>query len=1163
VVLTSEQISQINSQYMNSGMGMMQNAAMIGANGPMAESLTGGAINRMGAIGGPLAMGAASIAGLDPISIGLRAGMGASRMGLGFMGAGTVGLGAAGLAGGTFMAAGYAANQMFTGAQQQQQFNSSMNSTFRFANQYGGYGFGRSGLGDIGSQMRQMTTEQGPMGQMVGFEELGRLASNMGRMGMAQGIRDAKEFSTKFREMVKSVKEIAESMGTNLEEAQRMMSEMRGSGVFGASNAGRAAQRIRAAAVGGGLATSEVTGMMSVGSQISRMVGGRGRAGAMGGIETISSIGAAQRMGIISEEDIYNVTGLTGAEGRRAMATRQMEQSAQFFQTSNGRRMLASIAGRNGTLDAGSVEELMSGGVSTDRTMQMANRNLGKIGRANFIRNEGKLRGAALEQLGGLAPMLQMKQWLEEKGVNVNEDADRAMIFMQRQLGMGNDEAEMMLRQVRELPQIMRQRQAASQDDAYMHRLEERRSNTGIEGIKKKFEGARSEVQAALQQAGASFYEATSDYVESFINRVTGTYVKETRKDLSGSLRTALGGGAFGQQAAKTTFGLGSGKLSSIFGSTNPFSGGGKSDLSTFQGSDAERYANQGFTYKGGNLTDFISSVSQISNAFQGGDAALAGREGIQALGKAGAGDLMAAFRDRKITGKGMDRLSSFGSYLEGQKGKGNVALDTLATKYANAGSDIERAQIMSAATGEGGAGLDQSASFLDPGLRGVFGTSKFRTEREGDVAIGEAFSRGTAATQVPMDFMGNVVERGMYLGTNADPRQIGNYLRSEGGRGLMSSIFQGDKKTRDAAFRDVSMQIMKLQDKEGRSPAESGQLDAMRGIVLARQLNEMRVNGASKADLEAEAQRLAKENGIPVEQVRAQVDTILNVADESTRAARAEMGERAGEETRGTILAQQRSGLVTGSGKDLQLNAGKVNKLVGKDGTASRAFLAAMVEKERAFAQIGPNTSPADLDRLFATGVNAGQRANGVLANMSVAEQRRLAGSLEGMEGTEDVRADLRRNANVTESIEKGGKRGGKFGGLQAAAGALGTNISAEEIAKMVKEGGVRKLAERIAKDTGLDITKNGGAVDALAMGLESIQGGKAGVGAQAIQQFMGSSDVQKAKVDKAQSEDPNKNLETIRKNSDASLIETKRMVGYLAAWAGEKKPDAEAKPA
>src|SRR4030067_623743 len=162
MALSSSDISQMNAQYQGAMMQQQQQASMIGANMPMADSIVGGGMNRAAAIGGPMASLGLGLAGLDPISMGLRGGMAGGRFrGMGGSGGGLGGgggalgggLGGAGVAMGGAMAVGYGVNQMFSGAQQQQGFNSTMNSTFRFANQYGGQGFNRGGLGDIGGMM--------------------------------------------------------------------------------------------------------------------------------------------------------------------------------------------------------------------------------------------------------------------------------------------------------------------------------------------------------------------------------------------------------------------------------------------------------------------------------------------------------------------------------------------------------------------------------------------------------------------------------------------------------------------------------------------------------------------------------------------------------------------------------------------------------------------------------------------------------------------------------------------------------------------------------------------------------------------------------------------------------------------------------------------------
>jgi hypothetical protein len=174
--------------------------------------------------------------GLDPLSLGLRAGMGAWGSGAGVWGAGMAGMGVAGAAAGGLALAGYAGNQIMAGAQQQQQLNTALRGSFNFMNPMTGQqGFSSGQMGQIGGMMRHMTHEFGPAGEVTSMSELTKLASNMGSMGMGNGVRDVQEFNRKFREMVQTAKTMATELGTSLQEAQQMMASMKGSGIFKAA----------------------------------------------------------------------------------------------------------------------------------------------------------------------------------------------------------------------------------------------------------------------------------------------------------------------------------------------------------------------------------------------------------------------------------------------------------------------------------------------------------------------------------------------------------------------------------------------------------------------------------------------------------------------------------------------------------------------------------------------------------------------------------------------------------------------------------------------------------------------------------------------------------------------------------------------------------------
>lgn len=434
------------------------------------------------------------------------------------------------------MAAQYAGTQMLTGIQEQQHLNQQLRGSFGHMNSMGGRGFTSVEMHQIGNQFRQMETQRGPGGEFVTMDELGRLASNMGRMGMAQGVRNAKEFQEKFQEMMKTVKEVATAFSTSLEEAQKIMSSMRGSGVFGAARQAAAGGLMRQVAAGGGLSLQEVSQIGQIGSQISRSIGGRGQAGFVAGMNTIGRVGAAVQSGVLSEEDIYNATGETGAAGRQAMATTMMQQEAQFFRSGLGRRVLASVAGKNGTIDPAMVQQYMMGGVTTGRTMQEAYAHLGQTGRANFIRNEGRLRGEAMAAFGGLGRAFAAKGWLTGHGMDIYNMDDRSMLFFQRKFKMDRDQADSVIKMARELGTITERQKEGGWEDQTVRELEMQRRHVGIEGVKRKFEDARAAIQHSLRQVGADFAEDVRDTVESAINSMTGEYVRDVEKNLGGAI---------------------------------------------------------------------------------------------------------------------------------------------------------------------------------------------------------------------------------------------------------------------------------------------------------------------------------------------------------------------------------------------------------------------------------------------------------------------------------------------------------------------------------------------------------------------------------------------------------------------------------------------------
>jgi len=524
-----------------------------GNTGMQAEGLMGSGMSRGMSTGGSMMGGAASMLGLDPMGLGMRAGMGAFSMsGGGLMSAGMAGMGVFGAASAGVMGAGFAGQQVMQGASNTMGLNNALRQNFNFQTA-NGQGFSRGDMTAIGGTLQSMTHQVGAGGEMAGFGELSRLASNMGKMGMTSGVRDAQEFSKKFKEMVSTLKTVATELGTSLESAQELLSSSRGSGIFKKADQLKFSGTIRNLGLAGGLATSELTAMGNIGSQISRQFGGLGRQGAFGGMKALGQVGTATKIGALSEEDIYNATGQTGAEGRQAMATEMMQHTGSFLRSGKGRWFMASMAGKDGKLDMNVVNEYMSGGgFNVGETRDRAHQNLNGIGRANFIRNEGRLRGAIMEQMGGLAPALALTQWAAGKNINIDDMDPKSMLFAQKHLGMGRDELDATIKMAQSLPEIMRKQRDTAKDDEYNQGKAQFRKSRDV---KVRLDQIREKVQGKLQEIGSSIFTEGSDFIETTMNRMLGQYETHVSRNLDEIARSGTLGGAANTKNFKMMFG--------------------------------------------------------------------------------------------------------------------------------------------------------------------------------------------------------------------------------------------------------------------------------------------------------------------------------------------------------------------------------------------------------------------------------------------------------------------------------------------------------------------------------------------------------------------------------------------------------------------------------
>lgn len=1032
----------------------------------LGEGMAGRALNRGVAIGAPLATAGLALAGMDPFSLGWKAGGLGMRAGMGFGGGVALGAGVMGGATLGIAAAGYAGNQMMTGAQQAQQFNQNIRGSFMFHNpsSFSGHGFAQNDIREMGSAIRSIagSGEQG-------FDELGRLAAQMGRMGMAQGVRNAKEFGEKFREMMTTVKTIAREFNTSLEEAQTLMASMRGSGIFG--NQGSVAKQIRGAAVSGGLATTEVTGMMNIGSQISRMFGGTGRQGAMGGIESINQVGTAVQRGILSEEDIYNATGLTGAEGRRALAQQQLEQTGSFLRGAKGRWFLASLAGKNGKLDPSSVANWMGGGMGVGETRNQAHQNLHGVGRANFIRNEGRLRGAVMEQFGGMAPAMAMLQWAQQRGIDINDMDDRSMLFAQRQLGMGRDEADVAVKMARQLPELMQARREAQSDDTQVRDRLERQVNTGVEGIKRRFEKARNRVNNEMQAVGQRVMNSLSDTVADWANRLAGTY-EEVGVDGLSNITHAVergGGGAAGVLGSR--FGGYIGKLGTQVGQPSTSA---SSDFGWMKARD-EQLKNLRFSARMGEAGDLEGPLKSFVEKNKG--------------------LLMEQYSDRLAGLSGEDRIDAVQKLLSGT--------DKAAAAQFRKGNQAELLQRMERLTGvrqEARAdtmmGAKPKTSFWED-VASIFGrgasvsgktTAMGQNEELGFQLLGSIRNKNLGEENMYGAAGISVGDVAQDITPDAEiARGAGSYLRTAEGRSRVFGLLGGSEEQRKLANQDLQL----MQARVGRGATltkdEQSRMLVLRTAKIAMDYNKMMTAGSGKisdADWSGLRKRYAEAHGVRLEDVsREDVERGIGQIGAGAKQELNRIMQQESEDLRGRGEEEARglyAGGLTGSSSGALALSEQTTAQLMKSGGAGAVNLGklaiAAVSAERSGDREGAQKAFSDLH----------QAMNQASEKELQAMARGMAGTTTGQMASEFLLQSRRMGGRIRQA-QRSGFRGGAAG-TAAVVGELGIDLDRDQIMGL---GGMdaSKAAALLSGRLGVDNKEFTGE---LAQALTAARGGK-----------------------------------------------------------------------
>jgi hypothetical protein len=436
---------------------------------------------------------------------GMRAGLG---LGARAMGAGAMGL-AGGLAGaalpigasmaifGGLQAAG---NQMRIGAQQGV-YGQVLNN--RMSTAMGGQ-IGGASAGTTGRMMSDMARDLG-----VGMEDVGRYAQYLDSQKLFQTTRSAKEFRDKFQEVMKTVKEVSKITQETVEEALQTFTEIRRQGFYSPSDIKTEATSRQARASATGISTDMYSAIASSGAQTARRYGMRGRFGARLAQRNVAGVSMGLRAGTMSEEEIMEMGGV------EAVGLRMSQQQMGFLSTARGRAMIAYSMGQGGGPDRGRLGNLLGGASIESIVTGAAGRGLGVLsasGGREARENFAPYAGMAMITMAA-AQQQQLYGGADRRGI----------IRMLGTMGVGREEAELMLESELGRPAQMRAERAAESTALTEAAYQDRRSREGVvRGVK---DWAYSTYGRGLQGFGARVAEDAGSAYRSTLTRLSRSEV--------------------------------------------------------------------------------------------------------------------------------------------------------------------------------------------------------------------------------------------------------------------------------------------------------------------------------------------------------------------------------------------------------------------------------------------------------------------------------------------------------------------------------------------------------------------------------------------------------------------------------------------------------------
>jgi hypothetical protein len=472
-------------------------------------------------------------------SMGVMGGMGGAAMG-GWKGA-MMGAAGGGLIG---MAGKHVTGSFMEGAHEQSALERTL-SQFQFQNASSrtGKGFSRSDSMQIGNMVRQM--ERVPE-MLTSFGELNKLMDKMGQMGLMQGVRDAGQFMDKFKSTINTLKDLSKMIGTTMEGALQAFGEARQSGFYSQGDIVKNVMNRQITGAMTGMNQSQVGAIQQFGSQVGHASGGSRRTGAQHALRTAGQLGMANQMGVLTNDQIMEMTGKEGAEGIQDLSAQMTQLGYRMGRSNVGQAMTLALGkqedGRyTGEMDQDLVERVRRGEVGLGELKSLARSKARTRGaKLSFAAHKNRLRSEMVGAVGSEGIAMQLNEILGSRGWS-NPDAQN--LVMQR-FGASEEQANMLQKLMPNLDEIGVNMQAQG---ANMGRTQARQSlmreRFSSDAIKHKiFKKLEHKISDPFKDAGTQVRNYISDAYEGYMDELTGEYTRTLTKGTSDLVRNSMMG---------------------------------------------------------------------------------------------------------------------------------------------------------------------------------------------------------------------------------------------------------------------------------------------------------------------------------------------------------------------------------------------------------------------------------------------------------------------------------------------------------------------------------------------------------------------------------------------------------------------------------------------